>query len=99
MDQKTFNKFREIVYEKSGIALGPGKEALVSARVAKRIRALSIPDPKAYLRFVVDDPTGEEFVHLIAAEDVGGTTAHTMYLHLDSGKTIIKSGGCQKELT
>jgi chemotaxis receptor (MCP) glutamine deamidase CheD len=30
---------------------------------------------------------------LIAAEDVGGTVARTMYLYMDSGKTTVKSGG------
>lgn len=35
---------------------------------------------------------------LIAAESVGGTAARTMYLHMDSGKTTIKSGGKETEL-
>jgi chemotaxis protein CheD len=35
---------------------------------------------------------------LIEAEDVGGTAARTMYLYMDTGKTIIKSGGKEKEL-
>ena len=35
---------------------------------------------------------------LIAAEDVGGTTARTMALYMDSGKTTIRSGGVEKEL-
>ena len=35
---------------------------------------------------------------LIQAEDVGGTAARTMYLYLDTGRTIIKSGGKEAEL-
>jgi chemotaxis protein CheD len=35
---------------------------------------------------------------LIAAEDVGGTTARTMYLHMSDGRTTLKSGGVEKEL-
>jgi len=35
---------------------------------------------------------------LIAAEDVGGTVARTMVLHMDTGRTSIKSGGVEKEL-
>ncbi len=35
---------------------------------------------------------------LIAAEDVGGTVARTMYVHLDTGATIIKSAGREYEL-
>jgi chemotaxis protein CheD len=35
---------------------------------------------------------------LIAAEDVGGTKPRTMLLHLDSGRTTIKSGGEEVDL-
>lgn len=35
---------------------------------------------------------------LIAAEDVGGTIARTMYLHMNDGRTTLKSGGVEKEL-
>lgn len=34
----------------------------------------------------------------IAGEDVGGATTRSMYLHLDSGKTLIKSGTQIREL-
>lgn len=67
MDATTFNKFRQLVYDKSGISLGPGKEALVSARVGKRMRALNIEDPRQYLVYVMEDRTGNELVHLLDA--------------------------------
>ncbi len=67
MDRRTFEAFRVLVYEKSGITLGPQKEALVSARVSKRMRALEVPDHRAYLRFVQEDRTGQEIVQLIDA--------------------------------
>lgn len=67
MDQRTFNRFREIVYEKSGIALKEGKEALVTARVGKRMRALGINAHKRYLEYVLADKSGEEIVHLLDA--------------------------------
>lgn len=35
---------------------------------------------------------------LISKEDVGGTIARTMYLHINDGKIIIKSAGNQYEL-
>lgn len=35
---------------------------------------------------------------LIAAEDIGGTAARTMYLYMDSGRTVIKSGSEEREL-
>lgn len=35
---------------------------------------------------------------LISSEDVGGTVARTVYLHINDGKTIIKSAGKEYEL-
>lgn len=35
---------------------------------------------------------------LIAAEDVGGTVARTLLLNIANGKTIIRSGGKEREL-
>ncbi len=76
MDQKLFDKFRAIVYDKAGIALGDSKQALVSARVGKRLRALQIDDLKSYLKFVEQDKSGEEVVHLL---DVISTNVTNFY--------------------
>jgi len=65
MDQRTFRRLCDLVYEKSGIQLGENKVALVCARVAKRMRALGINDHKAYLARVMEDETGEEVVRLL----------------------------------
>jgi chemotaxis protein methyltransferase CheR len=65
MDQKTFDRFRDIVYEKSGIAINPNKVSLVIARVGKRMRELAIDNPREYLQRLLDDETGEEIVHLL----------------------------------
>jgi len=35
---------------------------------------------------------------LIAAEEVGGTAARTMYLHMATGRTVIRSQGQEREL-
>ncbi len=67
MDRKTFDRLRSIVYEKSGIAINPNKTALVAARIAKRMRQLTIDNTKAYLKRVIEDETGEEVVHLLDA--------------------------------
>lgn len=65
MDKTVFNKFRDIIYQTSGIALNDKKEALVSARIAKRIRTLGLGDHRDYLRYVIEDKTGEEIVHML----------------------------------
>lgn len=35
---------------------------------------------------------------LLCAEDVGGTISRTVYLKIDDGRTIVKSGGKEREL-
>ncbi|MFQ6615123.1 MAG: CheR family methyltransferase, partial [Fidelibacterota bacterium] len=62
---RTFNKIREIVYQRSGIALNENKMALVSARIGKRLRALELPDYERYLEFLNQDKSGDELVQLL----------------------------------
>ena len=67
MERKLFARFCDITYEKSGITLKPGKEALVAARVAKRQRVLGIDTAQRYLEYLEADPNGEELVHFLDA--------------------------------
>jgi len=67
METALFKRFCELTYEKSGITLKPGKEALVEARVAKRQRALRIGSQKAYLEYLESDDSGEELVSFLDA--------------------------------
>jgi chemotaxis protein methyltransferase CheR len=64
-DQAIYNRFTKVIYEKSGIALGSNKYALVSARVGKRMRALGMKSPREYLRFAVADGNEEELIQLL----------------------------------
>lgn len=65
MDQRLYDKFRSLVYEQSGINLGSEKQALVCARVGKRMRALGIQDHKEYYNCVLEDDTGRELISLL----------------------------------
>ncbi len=65
MDKKIFDKLRNLVYEKSGISLGDHKEALVTARVSKRMRSLGMEDYEHYLDHLVEDQSGQEVVQLL----------------------------------
>ena len=35
---------------------------------------------------------------LVSGEDVGGSAPRTMYLHMDTGRTVLKMGGEEKEI-
>lgn len=65
MDTALFNQFAEIAYRRAGIRLGAGKEALVGARVSKRIRALGLTNPSEYLEHLLADGDGDELVHFL----------------------------------
>jgi chemotaxis protein methyltransferase CheR len=65
MDKKTFDAFRQIVYDKAGININDNKGALVAARIGKRVRELSCADDRAYLDMVLGDETGTEIVNLL----------------------------------
>ncbi len=67
MNARTFEKFREVVYARSGISLGPQKAALVSARVGKRMRALRLENHEDYLDYLLHDETGNELVQFLDA--------------------------------
>ncbi len=56
MNKPTFDRIRGIVYDSAGISLSERKEALVSARVGKRMRALGIVDYEAYLAYLDENP-------------------------------------------
>jgi chemotaxis protein methyltransferase CheR len=65
MERELFQKFSRIAYDKAGIQLADGKEALVSARIGKRLRTLGLPTAKLYYDYLVADETGEELVHFL----------------------------------
>jgi chemotaxis protein methyltransferase CheR len=83
MDGTTFNKFRALVYENSGIVLGEGKEALVCARIGKRMRSLDIPDHRAYLRYIEQDDSREEIVQLLDVISTNVTHFFREQAHFD----------------
>jgi chemotaxis protein methyltransferase CheR len=65
MERQLFERFTALAYDKAGISIKPGKEALVQARVAKRLRALSLPGPEAYLGYLEQDQSGEELLRFL----------------------------------
>lgn len=90
MDSKTFDKFRELVYAKSGIALGPHKASLVSARVARRMRALGMTGHNDYLDAILRDETGGELVHFLDAISTNVTSFFREADHFEFLKEVLR---------
>jgi chemotaxis protein methyltransferase CheR len=65
MNDSTFQKFRDLIHTHSGIDLAPGKEALVSSRLAKRIRDLGLSNEMEYFDYLAADQSMNELTRLI----------------------------------
>jgi chemotaxis protein methyltransferase CheR len=63
--EKEFQLFQALVYRRAGIFLVPAKQALVTARLAPRLRALGLDSYGDYYRYVQEDRTGDEEVRLL----------------------------------
>lgn len=71
-----FQQIRDLAYQRSGLDLKRGKEALVAARLGKKLRELGFQTFAEYHRHVLADATGDALVQLIDAL----TTNHTSFL-------------------
>ncbi len=83
MDKVVFDKFRTLIFDACGIYLSEQKEALVSARIGKRMRALSLRDYDAYFQQVVADHTGGELRELVNAISTNVTHFFRERRHFD----------------
>src|SRR3989339_581335 len=90
LDHQTFVKFCDLIYDMAGIKLGPQKEALVSARISKRMRSLQMSDFKAYYDYVRDDKTGAELVELLNAISTNVTHFFREHRHFEILNQILK---------
>lgn len=83
MQQEVFDAYRELVYRTCGIYLSEQKQALVTARIGKRMRALGITDYGAYYRHVVNDASGHELSELVNAISTNVTHFFREKRHFD----------------
>lgn len=67
LGEREFRVISDLVYEHCGINLHEGKRELVRARLAKRLREGDFRTFSDYIRYVMEDPTGQEFALLIDA--------------------------------
>jgi chemotaxis protein methyltransferase CheR len=84
-----FDRICGLVNKRAGIELGEGKQALVSARLGKKLRETGCATYEEYLKLIEGDRTGESLIALIDAL----TTNYTSFLrestHFDRLKQIL----------
>src|SRR6266567_4259028 len=74
MDRESYQAFQEIAYQQAGIFLRDGKEALVQARIAKRMRELGLGHEREYLDVLRAAGATEEIVRFLDAISTNYTT-------------------------
>jgi chemotaxis protein methyltransferase CheR len=83
IDTATFRALRELAYDQAGIAIRENKEALVSARVAKRVRSLGLTGPREYVDYLRSDGSGEEMIHFLDAISTNFTSFYREADHFE----------------
>jgi chemotaxis protein methyltransferase CheR len=96
---KLFHRFRDVIYEQAGIWLCDGKQALLCARIGKRMRALGVQSYAEYFRLVQKDKTGQETVQLVDAISTNVTGFRREASHFDFaiGKVVSWAERGQRE--
>ena len=89
MDQKIFQQFRDLVYKNSGINLNDSKVAMVSSRIAKRMRVLNIKDHSDYLEHLKKDKSGDEITKFLDVISTNVTSFFREAEHFDLLEKII----------
>jgi chemotaxis protein methyltransferase CheR len=80
---------RRLVYEHSRINLGPDRRALVSARVAKRLRTLKIGSYREYCQRLKTEPAGEELGHFVDVISTNHTHFFREEKHFDWMRSVL----------
>ena len=83
MDAACFEGFRRIAQERAGIFLRPGKDALVSSRLARRLRELGLDSERAYLERLLSADGDRELVHFLDAISTNFTRFFREQAHFD----------------
>jgi len=89
MEHSTFRRFCAIAYDKAGITLGNSKEALVEARVGKRMRALGLTSEKDYLVMLEKDLDGQEIVQFLDVISTNHTSFFREPDHFEFLRTVL----------
>ena len=78
-----FERITRLLHAHAGIRMRPGKEGLVRARLAKRLRALELSDFEAYLSHVESQHDRAEFAEMIDALTTNKTSFLRESAHFD----------------
>ena len=87
----------DLIYERSGIRLHDGKDALIRARLGKRVRHLGLADLSHYCKFLQSGKNDEELVSVVDALTTNFTSflreeSHFKFLVEEALPSVLTSG-------
>lgn len=91
MDAEIFNRFRDLIYRNSGIALADEKRDLLNGRIRKRLAQLQLHEPLDYLQVIESDLSGQELVLLLDAISTNTTYFHREPRHFEIYAEMLRS--------
>ena len=90
LSDRQFKNVSDIIYRECGIVLKSGKEALVRARLVKRLRALKMWDFGEYMKYLQSDHGSEELGLLVDVMTTNKTSFFREIAHFDFlGETVL----------
>ncbi len=90
LEQETFEKFRKLIFEATGIHMRDGKQILVANRLRRRVHALALSGYEEYYAYLTKDSRGrQEMVHFIDSVTTNETYFYRESNHLDSLRKVI----------
>lgn len=89
LSMDTFNAFRTLIYDHSGISLGVHKQSLLKGRIQRRMRNLGFASFEDYLRHVTEDHSGQELQLLIDAISTNVTSFYREKHHFEFMRGLI----------
>lgn len=89
LQHSEFNKVRKLLHDYCGIYIQEGKEALVRARMIKRIRVLKLGSIREYLDYMESDGSGAEFLNLVDVLTTNKTSFFRESQHFDFLRTEV----------
>lgn len=89
LTDKDFENFSSLIFAKTGIHLKPEKKELLNARLGKRLRACNLKSFKEYYERVVNDPSGNELVHLINSVSTNFTSFFRENSHFEYLSSVV----------
>jgi len=97
LDAATFEEICRLIYDRVGITLNEKKEALVQARLGKRLRTLGLTSYRDYIDLVNADESGEEITHLVDAITTNVTHFFRENHHFEFLATTLKPWAGEKQ--